>query len=166
MYSTQLEPSAAADVRVTAESEGDILLKCYMKGALERVLECCEGYYDSSGSIVKPVSDEFRVHIEKEMEKIASQGLRVLAFAQRVVKVKALPDVENRTKMEAGMVFLGLSGMYDPPRASSKPSVQTCREAGILVHMATGDHVHTATAIAKQVNIWLLEIVYFVETTY
>ncbi|KAJ3056163.1 Na+ ATPase [Rhizophlyctis rosea] len=153
LYQTQYNVSATPAVGLTTESEGEILLKVYMKGALERVLECCEGYYDSDCKIVKPVSDEFRACIEKEMEEIASQGLRVLAFAHRVVKVKALPDVENRTKMESGFVFLGLSGMYDPPRASSRPSVQTCREAGILVHMATGDHVHTATAIAKQIGI-------------
>ncbi|KAJ3045227.1 hypothetical protein HDV00_011099 [Rhizophlyctis rosea] len=140
--------------RLTHETTGNILLRSYLKGALERVLECCDGYYSpTTGEITRPITDTFRAEIEHQMESLATQGLRVLAFAHRVVKVKSLPNMEKRSEVERGFVFLGLSGMYDPPRESSAESVRVCREAGILVHMATGDHVSTATAIAKQIGI-------------
>ena len=51
------------------------------------------------------------------------------------------------------MALLGLIGIYDPPRAESLSAVQECQRAGIVVHMLTGDHIITATAIAKEVGI-------------
>ncbi len=51
------------------------------------------------------------------------------------------------------MTFLGVLGIYDPPRRESRRAVEMCHEAGIRVHMATGDHPKTATNIAKAVNI-------------
>lgn len=51
------------------------------------------------------------------------------------------------------MTLLGLIGVADPPRPESLQSVQSCQRAGIIVHMLTGDHIATATAIAKQVGI-------------
>ncbi|KAG0058807.1 potassium/sodium eff, partial [Podila epicladia] len=58
-----------------------------------------------------------------------------------------------REEVETNMVFLGLVGIYDPPRAESRPAVLKCYEAGIRVHMLTGDHPSTAAAIAKEVAI-------------
>jgi P-type Na+/K+ transporter len=62
-------------------------------------------------------------------------------------------DRINRDTVENDMTFLGLIGIRDPPRPESLRAVQSCQRAGIIVHMLTGDHISTATAIAKEVRI-------------
>lgn len=59
----------------------------------------------------------------------------------------------DRETVENNMIFLGLIGIRDPPRPESLDAVQSCQRAGIVVHMLTGDHISTATAIATEVGI-------------
>lgn len=59
----------------------------------------------------------------------------------------------DRASVESDLVFRGLVGLYDPPRPESAPAVRQCQQAGIEVHMLTGDHPETAKAIAIEVNI-------------
>jgi len=59
----------------------------------------------------------------------------------------------RQNEVEHDMCFLGFVGIYDPPRPETKGAVQTCIDAGIAVHMVTGDHPATASSIAKQVSI-------------
>ncbi|RBA11856.1 sodium transport ATPase, partial [Fusarium proliferatum] len=66
--------------------------------------------------------------------------------------------VDNEAELDRGLfetdlVFRGLIGLYDPPRLESAPSVRQCHEAGVSVHMLTGDHPETARAIALEVGI-------------
>lgn len=89
----------------------------------------------------------------RSLRFIASQ--RVLAVAYRP-KVKWSAEKINsmmREELETGFTFLGLVGILDPPRSQSRPAVVTCYNAGIVVHMATGDQPATAVAIAKKVAI-------------
>lgn len=124
-----------------------------MKGAVERVLESCLFAQTASGTV--DLEDSFKREILENMESLASGGLRVLALAHRDLDASETKqgaelkreDVENR------MVFLGLVGIYDPPRPESKGAVEMCRRAGIEVHMLTGDHPGTAKAIAIEVGI-------------
>jgi P-type Na+/K+ transporter len=74
---------------------------------------------------------------------------RVLALARRELKRDGL----DRLEAEKEMTFLGLIGLSDPPRAESAKAIESCRRAGITVHMLTGDHISTAVAIAKEVHI-------------
>lgn len=60
---------------------------------------------------------------------------------------------DERNNVEREMTFLGLVGIYDPPRPESREAVRACREAGITVHMLTGDHAATAAAIAREIEI-------------
>ncbi|KAJ3130115.1 hypothetical protein HK098_006174 [Nowakowskiella sp. JEL0407] len=136
----------------TSNGNAQFLLKRYLKGAYESVLSCCDGYYDENGSICRPVTSEFKQVVEENMKRLASQGLRVLAIAHRLSHSQ-ITELPEREKDENRYIFLGLVGMYDPPRASSAESVRICKNAGIVVHMATGDHIDTATVIAKQIGI-------------
>ena len=88
--------------------------------------------------------------IEAANESMARQALRVLAFAYKDVDQADPADVEGT---ESGLTFCGLVGMIDPPRGEVKDAIATCRRAGILPVMITGDHSLTASAIAEQLGI-------------
>lgn len=125
----------------------------FTKGAVERVLTSCAQYVD--GDEVKKLTEEVKEDTLRNMEGLARLGLRVLALASRT----SIPHVKhNEAELERGdfeqdLVFRGLIGLYDPPRPESGPSVRKCHEAGISVHMLTGDHPETARAIALEVGI-------------
>ena len=92
----------------------------------------------------------------KEMNQEMSSGaLRVLAVAYK--EIESMPNTLNPQKIEDGLTFMGLVGMIDPPRPNARAAVKTCREAGIKPIMITGDHVVTASAIAKKLGILLPE---------
>ena len=82
---------------------------------------------------------------------MSEQALRVLAIAFK--EMDAVPDSPTSEVLESGLTFLGLVGMIDPPRAEAAKAVAVCRRAGIKPVMITGDHVVTASAIAKQLGI-------------
>lgn len=89
-----------------------------------------------------------REEIERVNQTFSNQGLRVLAFACR-----RLESTEVSLEEEENMLFLGLIAMMDPPRAESKEAVAHCIAAGIRPIMITGDHVVTASAIAREIGI-------------
>ncbi|KAK9761502.1 hypothetical protein K7432_013557 [Basidiobolus ranarum] len=94
--------------------------------------------------------------VGSKVDLLASNGLRVLSLAYRYIDPQLSethPDYWEREQVDKNMVFLGLVGIYDPPRAESKDAVRECYKAGIRVHMLTGDHPATATAIAREVAI-------------
>ncbi|PWN25491.1 potassium/sodium eff [Jaminaea rosea] len=112
-----------------------------MKGAVERVLARCDS----------DLTEERRQRITAQAERLAGQGLRVLAFASRNLLQPAA--TLTRATVECDMTFLGLCALYDPPRPTSLPAVLACKKAGITVSMLTGDHAATARAIAREVGI-------------
>jgi Na+-exporting ATPase len=126
----------------------------FTKGAVERVIQSCTTYLADGKEQSQPVTDEFRQEILSNMEALAGLGLRVLALASKRYphKVEKGAEVE-RTTVESELVFRGLIGLYDPPRPESAVAVRQCHEAGIEVHMLTGDHPETAKAIAIEVGI-------------
>ncbi|PSN66992.1 metal cation-transporting ATPase [Corynespora cassiicola Philippines] len=134
----------------------------FSKGAVERILEICDTTIDGGNeSACIPLTGGMRSEILASMESMASQGLRVLAFATKPYSgILPDPDIEDeegdevpRDIVECNLTFLGLIGIYDPPRPESLPSVLACHKAGITVHMLTGDHPQTARAIASEVAI-------------
>ncbi len=119
----------------------------YKVGAVERLLDRCADALDDRGKRV-PL-DKQAVH--RAVEQMAARGLRVLAFVRRHVDV-------NHARLEhshvaAGLTFLGLQGMIDPPRPEAIEAVRQCQQAGIAVKMITGDHLVTARAIAQQIGL-------------
>ncbi len=86
-------------------------------------------------------------------EEMSENALRVLAIAYK--EITDVPENLISEEIENGLCFVGLVGMIDPPRPEAKVAVATCRKAGIKPVMITGDHVVTATAIAKELGIYL-----------
>ncbi|MDE5547908.1 MAG: HAD-IC family P-type ATPase, partial [Clostridia bacterium] len=86
-------------------------------------------------------------------EEMSASALRVLAIAYKVID--EVPAEATSQELENGLTFMGLVGMIDPPRPEAKEAVKVCRAAGIKPVMITGDHVVTATAIAKELGIFL-----------
>jgi len=119
----------------------------YVKGSVEAILSRCEQQLDDRGQLA-PVAQET---VHREIDAMAKQGLRVLAFANKSVPTdrSSLEHADIRT----GLVFLGLQGMIDPPRKEAIRAVQACQQAGIQVKMITGDHAVTAAAIAAQMGL-------------
>ncbi|MDM9380503.1 HAD-IC family P-type ATPase [Chlorogloeopsis sp. ULAP01] len=125
----------------------------YVKGSAEAILKRCTLMLNSDGQLrpIDCVETLRQTTIEREVNIMARQGLRVLALAKKSVSNEQMtvdhPDIET------GLIFLGLQGMIDPPRASAIKAVQACQEAGIQVKMITGDHAVTAQAIARRMGI-------------
>ncbi len=87
----------------------------------------------------------------KMTEAMSENALRVLAVAYK--EIDTVPDNPTSEELENGLIFMGLVGMIDPPRPEAAAAVATCRKAGIKPVMITGDHVVTASAIAKELGI-------------
>ena len=110
-----------------------------VKGAVDELEKRCDkGDFESARKI---------------NEQMSSSALRVLGIAYKVID--QIPENPTSEELESGLTFLGLVGMIDPPRPEAKVAVAKCREAGIKPIMITGDHVVTATAIAKELGIFV-----------
>jgi Ca2+-transporting ATPase len=125
-------------------------LRAFVNGAPDVLLERCTNLYTSTG--VCPMTDEDRQNIVAQNTAMAQQALRVLGSAYRDMD-NASPADLTADAVEHDLVFVGLTGMYDPPRPEGKDAVAKCHAAGIRVVMITGDHPGTATAIAREIGL-------------
>jgi len=125
-------------------------LRAFINGAPDVLLARCTSLYSSDG--VHPMTDEDRQIIFAQNTAMAQQALRVLGSAWRDLDSASSAEL-TADAVEHDLVFVGLSGMVDPPRQEAKDAVAKCRAAGIRVVMITGDHPHTATAIARELGI-------------
>ena len=126
----------------------------FTKGAVERIITSCTSIYLDAAEPTE-MTEAICEEILENMESLASLGLRVLALAGKSYSGKVPEGGEevDRKGIESDLIFRGLIGLYDPPRPETADSVRQCHEAGISVHMLTGDHKGTAQAIAKEVGI-------------
>ena len=115
----------------------------YSKGAAEEVMAGCAAYASGRGPVA--LADELRQAVRAVEQRMASEGLRVLAVATK--------SGASEADAETGMILLGLVGMLDPPRAEARAAVETCRIAGITPVMITGDHPLTATTVARELGM-------------
>jgi len=125
-------------------------LQAFSNGAPGVLLKLCTDLYTATG--IRPLSAQDREQILAETSAMAKKGLRVLASARRELE-GAAPDSLTADTVERDLVFVGLSGMYDPPRPTAKEAITKCHAAGIRVVMITGDHPETAQAIARELGI-------------
>ncbi|OUM99030.1 MAG: ATPase [Paenibacillaceae bacterium ZCTH02-B3] len=120
--------------------------RIHAKGAPDRLLDICTHALVDGREV--PLDDELRAEILRAVEAMSDDALRVLAAAYK--DAESVPDPGE---MEKDLVFLGLAGMIDPPRAEARASIREAKMAGIRPVMITGDHQSTALAIARQLGI-------------
>jgi Ca2+-transporting ATPase len=124
--------------------------RAFINGAPDLLLQHCTQILTTEG--VRPITDADRAEIAAQNTALAAQALRVLGSAQRYLEA-ASPEHLKAEEVERDLVFVGLTGMYDPPRTEAKDAIVKCHSAGIRVVMITGDHPHTAAAIARELGI-------------
>ncbi|CAM2821482.1 calcium-translocating P-type ATPase, SERCA-type [Paenibacillus sediminis] len=121
----------------------------YTKGAPDLLLNRC-AYILWEGNVV-PLTGTLRQKVLSANEQMARSALRVLGMAYRELRPNDRDQHED--DIESHLVFIGLTGMIDPPRREVRDAITVCRRAGIKTVMITGDHGTTAEAIAQQLGI-------------
>jgi potassium/sodium efflux P-type ATPase len=114
-----------------------------IKGAPEVIGGVCQ-FSEENPNVDKHI-------VDAEVEKMAGEGMRVLAVARKNVNNEAeqlTPDM-----LQSGFSFIGLIGIIDPPREETIQAIKSCHSAGINVKMITGDHKATARAIAMELGL-------------
>ena len=117
----------------------------YCKGAPELVVPRCDSILTAQGAV--RLDEAWRQRLFAGQQAMADQGLRVLALSTR-----ALAGIEGQD-LEQQMTLVGLVGLADPARPEVPEAIRKCHAAGIKVIMVTGDHPHTAVAIARQIGL-------------
>jgi Ca2+-transporting ATPase len=131
---------------------GRPFVRCYVKGAPDVLLARSSEVRAADGSSL-PADQRVRDRVIAENDRLAGDGLRVLAVASRDIDPAAF-DAEGDLLAEVeGLTLLALIGIVDPPRKEARDAIARCKEAGITVRMITGDHATTAAAIAGQLGI-------------
>ncbi len=124
-----------------------------VKGAPDIVLELCTQYQGMDDK-PQPMTQEARERILAANDAMTRDALRVLGLAYRLEKdVPDDPEKIKAEELEKNLVFVGLVGMIDPPRAEVKPALERARHAGIRTVMITGDFPNTAKAIAEAIGL-------------
>ncbi len=121
----------------------------YTKGAPDIVLGLCTAVLKDGKTL--PMTEEIKKEIMGAQKEMSDKALRVLALAMK--PHASAPTSYEPQGLEQGLTFVGLTGMIDPVRPEVKAAIEKCRSAGIRPVMITGDHIDTAIAIAKELNI-------------
>jgi len=139
-------PFDAERKRMTTIHQHGGSYESFTKGAAETIVDVCEGVLTQDGikNINKPA-------LQQHIQYLAENGYRVLGLAYRNWEV--LPENTQTAQIESHLIFLGLVGLIDPPRAETYSAVELCKSAGITPVMITGDHPATALAVAQRLGI-------------
>jgi len=128
---------------ICSTAQGPML---YCKGAPETVLQLCREELMQGKR--QPLDEASCASLLGAHEQMTERGLRVLALAYR-----SLPEHAAAEQRESELIFAGLVGLVDPPREAVPEAIRTCHAAGIRVIMVTGDHPHTASALAREIGL-------------
>src|SRR4051794_14054613 len=148
--------------RMTDES-GREVVRCFVKGAPDQLLARASWHLDPAMKVAA-VDDAFQGRYLGENERLAEQGLRVMATARKDFEPAAFDPGADLLALMDGLTLLALVGIVDPPRPArggsaapprpaAKAAIATAHDAGIQVRMITGDHAVTAGAIADELGI-------------
>jgi magnesium-transporting ATPase (P-type) len=124
-------------------------LEVLTKGAPEAILQVCTSFRQRDRTL--PLEPEVRAAVHADVERLAADGLRVLAFARRELAGPEPPSTPDAA--ECGLELLGLVGMADPVRPEVPDAMARCQLAGIRVVMITGDHPATARSVAEKAGL-------------
>jgi Ca2+-transporting ATPase len=127
------------------------VVRCFVKGAPDVLLARSTSYLAADGSSAPMDGGTERVLAEND--RLAGEGLRVLAVARRDFDPTTFDPAADLLALVSDLQLLALAGIVDPPRKEAKDAIALCKEAGIRVRMITGDHATTAAAIAGQLGI-------------
>ncbi len=136
---------------IHTDAERQERLLVFTKGAPDMLLALCS--HELVGEETRTLSDLRRAEILKINEELAGEALRTLGVAFRSLPTDAFEDDEVDERVELDLVFAGLIGMIDPPRAEAREAVARAKAAGIRPIMITGDHPMTAAVIAAELGI-------------
>ena len=145
---TELEQNMPRVEEIPFDSNRKMMTTIHKKG--NKYLVITKGAPDVLIEKCKLTFDEKR-KIQRENMQMAEKALRVIAVSYK--ELDFLPIKIDSQTIENNLNFVGLVGMIDPPREGVKEAVKTCKQAGIKTVMITGDHIETAKAIAKQLDI-------------
>ena len=115
----------------------------YVKGALEHVLAKCDSCYNADHKSLVLLDEQSKRRALEAESSLANEGLRVLAFATGL----------KSNKSHQSLTFMGIAGMYDPPRAGVAKSISALTRGGVKVVIITGDSEATATSVARQLDM-------------
>ena len=132
---------------IQQEPDGKV---AYTKGSPTGVLALCRRTLLDDEQEVDLTSQLRQQWLDRN-DMLARRALRVIAFAYR--RLPGDVDLRDSQSIESDLVFIGLVGMLDPPRAEVADAIARCRRAGIRVVMCTGDYGLTAVAVATQIGL-------------
>jgi P-type Ca2+ transporter type 2C len=134
------------------EDGGRKVVRCFVKGAPDVLLARSSAGRGAAGEVLE-MTDDARRRVLEENDRLANEGLRVLAVAARDFDPASFDPGGELLEQVQDLTLLALVGIVDPPRTEARDAIAECREAGIRARMITGDHVTTAAAIAGQLGI-------------
>ncbi len=137
--------------QMTDEAGADVV-RCYVKGAPDQLLARAGSHLDPTLASAR-VDEDFRKRYLDENERLAKQGLRVMATARRDFPAARFDGGGDLLALMDDLTLLALVGIVDPPRPAAKAAIATAHSAGIQIRMITGDHAVTAEAIARELGI-------------
>ena len=134
------------------DTEGRPVVRCYVKGAPDVLIDRGASYRSPDGSVV-PISDENRSFALEANDRMANAGERVMVVAQREFDPATFDKDGDLIGLVTDLTLLAMVGIVDPPRSEARAAIAECHDAGIQVRMITGDHATTAAAIAAELGI-------------
>jgi Ca2+-transporting ATPase len=132
-------------------ADGTSIVRCFVKGAPDVILVRSSSARLPDGSLT-PIAS-YRDTVLAENDRLASEGLRVMAVGSRDIPKSSFDPNGDLMKQVDELEMLALVGIVDPPRKEARDAIALCKDAGIRIRMITGDHATTAAAIAKQLGI-------------
>lgn len=126
-------------------------IQLFVKGAPDELLGRCQQFLGMKE--IMPLDEALRDSIIEEYRKLALRGMRGLLVASKQITQHDFAASDDIMSLVSELVFVGLVGLIDPPRPEAKQAIASCKKAGVLVKMITGDHQDTGMAIAQELGL-------------